>query len=1135
MLCTASECVSHPGCKRGLEISHTSTFLPIFTPMTPESHLTKSFIIYRSSAGSGKTYTLAREYILLALQFSGYFRHILAVTFTNKATAEMKARIIKNLDELRDGEGKGLRAEIRDALGITDQQLSKKAADSLTAILHDYSHFNVSTIDKFFQRVLRAFAREVGIQGGVTLELDQEKVLDEIIDRMLLEVGDNPQLTDWLTEFAEDKLKQGKSWDIRKDIHSLGRELFKERFKVVAPMLAEVAKDDNRVQLCMKGMQELTAVFDNKVLGFITKFDKVLGDHQLTASDFKGGNNGSAGLFAKFAKKDYDISGPRRAAADNLDAWITKTCAIRPQLEAALEGGILLAYNGMIDYHDRNIMAYNSATQVMRYLYTVGIISDLSRNLGDYRDEEEVMLISDAPDFLNRIIGDNETPYVYEKAGTFYRHYLIDEFQDTSGFQWRNFRPLVENSLAQGYKNLVVGDVKQSIYRWRGGDSQLLLDQVATDIGEVYTQAEQLQNNWRSYANIINFNNQLFDRAPNFLADMLMEDASSIPDDVMKVRVEKELERFRLSYHEAAQGQGNENKIGGLIKLQWFESDNPDDEEETEEETGSWDEKAIQEAIATIEDLQPKYALRDICILVRRAEEGRKMAKALLEKKETAIGKKRYDVISPDSLYLGASPVVRLLLSAFSHLYNPKNNLALAQLVYEYHHFLTKKAVPGLSELFIWAGNKDKQAEFEQLLPADFIEQLPALLKVPLLELTERLIGLFGLTAYHREFPYLQGFQDALLEYSKNNRGDVGSFLQWWADTGARRSVQVPEEQDAIRIMTIHKAKGLEFKAVLLPFCSWDFDHKLEEVLWCEAPAVPPFDRLPYYPVRYSSRLTATYFAEAYYQEKMQIYLDNINLLYVALTRPEEALYIYAPLPKFNKKDGSYGIKKVSDLLYQLFLDETTEEFSITPAPQIDAASYSVQIGELPPFGKKDLAKPEEIVGLKNYLSTNWRHRLSIRLQGGTLDENVREKSLISTQRGTVYHRLLSHIRHQHEILRVLTDLLPLEPMEKDEQNAVKERLEMLFELPEMKDWYGGDWEVRTESPVLPMSGDIRRFDRVLLKANEAVLIEFKTGLPSKNHIRQAREYMSLLSGMGYAKVSGYLVYIDELKINQVV
>ncbi len=1044
----------------------------------------------------------------------------------------MKSRIIQNLDALRKREGKGLRAEIRNALGITDQQLSKKADESLAAILHDYSHFNISTIDKFFQRVLRAFAREVGIQGGVTLELDQEKVLDEVIDRMLLEVGDNPQLTRWLTQFAEDKLQQGKSWDIRKDIKSLGRELFKERFKVVAPMLAEVAKDDNRVQLFMKGMQELQAVFENTIQGFIVKFDKVLQQHQLTVADFSRGGSGPAGLFGKFAKKEFEISDTRRGATDNLDAWITKTSKIRPQLEQALEGGILLAYNGMIDYHDRNILAYNSASQVMRYLYTLGIISDLSRNLGDYRDEEEVMLISDAPDFLNRIIGDNETPYIYEKAGTFYRHYLIDEFQDTSGFQWRNFRPLVENSLAQGYKNLVVGDVKQSIYRWRGGDSQLLLDQVANDIGEAYTQAEQLQNNWRSYSNIINFNNLLFELAPNFLADLLLDGASGIPDPAMQARVEKELERFRLSYHEAAQGQGNENKIGGLIKLQWFESEGTDDDAGEEEEVGSWDQQAIDNAIATIEELQPKYALKDMCILVRRAEEGRKMAKALLEKKENSSGKKRYDVISPESLYLGASPVVRLLLAAFRYLYNPKDNLSMAQLVYEYHHFLTKKAVPGLSELFVWAGSKEKMSQFEQLLPPDFVGQQPSLLKVPLLELTERLIGLFGLTDYPREFPYLQGFQDALLEYSKNNRGDVGSFLQWWTDTGSRRSVQVPEEQDAIRIMTVHKAKGLEFKVVLVPFCSWDFDHKLEEILWCEAPPVAPFDKLPYYPVRYSSKLTATYFAEAYYREKMQIFLDNINLLYVALTRPEEALYIYAPLPKFNKS-GGFNINKVSDLLYHLFFHET-QDFDITPSPEVDVANFSAQIGSLPLYDQEPIGDRQPTGGLKNYLSTNWRTRLSIRLQGGTLDDEVREKSLISTQRGTVYHRLLSHIKHVDDLSRVINDLLPLEPMDSEEKMSIQHQLEKLFALPEMSGWYGGNWEVRTESPVLPKSGDVRRFDRVLLKKDEAVLIEFKTGLPSNSHIRQTKEYMSLLSGMGYASVSGFLVYIDELTINQV-
>lgn len=1068
---------------------------------------------------------------MLALRYPTYFRSILAVTFTNKATAEMKKRIIENLDELRKGGGKGLRVEIREALELTDAQLTERARQSLEAILHDYSHFAVSTIDKFFQRILRAFAREVGIQGGVTLELDQDKVLEAIIDRMLMEVGENQRLTGWLTEFAEHKLQDGKSWDIRRDIRSLGKELFKERFKTMGSMLETVAADETAMPRVLKGMHELRAIFENSVSGFVKNFETLLEQYGLEVADFSRGSGGPAGLFVKFAKKEYEITDKRREAAGDTGAWITKTATNRAQLEQALQGDILKVYQGLIDYHDRYITQYRTAEQVMRYLYTLGIMADLSHKLADYRDDEEVMLISDAPDFLKRIISDNETPYIYEKAGSFYRHYLIDEFQDTSGFQWENFRPLVKNSLDQNYKNLVVGDVKQSIYRWRGGDLELLLQQVEADIGPTYTEVRNLQHNWRSCVNIINFNNRLFELSPALLGDLLEADANGIIESGLRQKVLRELVKMKNAYHGAAQAPGNENKLNGMIRLQWLEAER---ETDAEEET-SWQELAIQKTIETIESLQEAhYDLRDICILVRKAEEGRQIAKALLEKKEGTSGRYRYDVISPESLYLASSPVVRLLLSAFRYLYNPADTLSRAQLAYEYHHFLRGNDSPLVSDLFLWSGSKEREEDFEALLPDGFLQQRDTLLKVPLLELTERLIALFKLTDYPREYPYLQGFQDALLEYTKNFRADVGTFLEWWAETGCRRSIQVPEEQDAMRIMTIHKAKGLEFKAVIVPFCSWDLDHKLEEILWCAAPEIEPFDQLPFYPVRYSSKLSQTYFAEAYYREKLQIYLDNLNLLYVAFTRPEEALFVFAPLPNFSKTNGSYKKSKVSDLLYCLLMESRADELGMDPVPQIDEEQATVTIGKLPAVTRYKAESTSEAVRLQNYLSTSWRQRLGIRLQGGTLDAGQREKSLVSTRRGTVYHRILSRVRTVADLERVLSNVLITESLEPQEAEAIRAQFEKLFALKEMQEWYSEDWQVKTESPVLPVGGDVRRFDRVMIRNGEVVLLEFKTGQATPHHAQQALEYVDLLRAMGYEKVSGYLVYIDGLVIKQV-
>ncbi|MFW5761414.1 MAG: UvrD-helicase domain-containing protein, partial [Cyclobacteriaceae bacterium] len=658
----------------------------------------KTFKIYRSSAGSGKTYTLAVEYLILVLKNPAIAKNVLAVTFTNKATQEMKERIIKYLHHLSTTEIKdNFYQDIQAATKLPDDQLKKQARESLHFILHNFSYFSVSTIDSFFQKVIRGFTREIGLHGNFNLELDHEKVLLELIDQLIEEVGSNERLTQWLIRFAENNLSEGKSWDVRKNMLALAGQLFNENFKAIEK---DILHQENLVDELLETTQRFRLNFEKYFQDLAKKALKLSEDKQLGVNDFAHGQRGGVlSYFLKILGKNEFEPGSRiYSMLNNPDKWYTKTSKRKGDILAVYEEGMNELLQEAIYHYENNATTYLTATELQRYIYVLGLLTDLSRKLKEYREENETMLMSDAAHLLRQLIGSNDAPYIYEKIGSVYHNFFIDEFQDTSAFQWDNFKPLIANSLAQGRSNLVVGDIKQSIYRWRGGNWELLLRQLKLDVGENYINELNLQKNYRSLFNIIDFNNKLFTLAPIYLHKMLQ---SQLPSFSMSTAAElqmalaKIIEAYQDVWQDAPARVSSELQKG-YVKVEFIDID-----EEIEGKKIHWRELVLEKLPVVIEKLQDqKYKLRDIMILVRRQDEGREVINHLLKYKKSPQSKKKYqyEIISSESLYLENAATIKIIVAVFRWLLDAKDRVNLSQLAADYQQLIVKNNETGEEE-----------------------------------------------------------------------------------------------------------------------------------------------------------------------------------------------------------------------------------------------------------------------------------------------------------------------------------------------------------------------------------------------------------------------------------------------------
>ncbi|MDN5202983.1 UvrD-helicase domain-containing protein [Fulvivirgaceae bacterium BMA10] len=1084
----------------------------------------RPFKIYRSSAGSGKTYTLAQEYLKLALKRPQYYKHILAVTFTNKATKEMKDRIVKYLFEFSRGVDNDMAQKLKTQLGYDDDTFQKRNQEVLSNILHGYSHFAVSTIDAFFQGVIRAFSKEMGLHGAFKLELQQDKVLREVIDQLLEDLKDNKALTQWLIRFSEEKVQESRSWDIRNEIKSLSGEIFKESFKTLEGELIDIADHPDFFKDYLKKLQAIVGSFEGSMKKIGEEGIRAIESNQLAIEDFSYGKAGVANYFKKIIEGNDFTPGKRVITAlDNVESWYSKSSSKKVLIAKVVEDSLMELLNAAVDQYEAHSEKYESARQVLTFVYALGILTDITSKLKEYRNENDIMLISDAARFLKEIIEDNDTPFIYEKVGSFYNHFLIDEFQDTSGFQWDNFKPLVENSLAQGYTNLVVGDVKQSIYRWRGGDWKLLQDQLREDIASEYLQEERLGTNYRSTKNIIDFNNKLFMEASAKIHESCLGKLEEIHDEVLKNQLTEQSHKIASAYRDVLQTYPdalNEGRIQGYVNISFFQT-----ESEVDGKVMTWKDSVNQRLPVLIESLQDQgFRLNDIAILVRNARDGKMVADLMLAYKnsEQARDGYEYEVISNESLFLNSSPVVRLLISLLKYLANPNDNISKANIVNEYQVYVQGKEDASSHELF----SVSSEEKFKSSLPESFIRQSTFLNQLPLYELVEQLVQSFDLINLRDQHAYLHAFQDVVLEYSRNEKGDISSFLEWWKDNAHDKTIKVSEELNAIQIMTIHKSKGLQFKAVILPYCDWSLDHdaRKNNIIWCEAPSAP-FNELKYVPLRYSTKLSKTVFRRNYYEELIQTHIDNLNLLYVGLTRAEDTLFAFGKASKSKQRtNGSFS--DVSALLHHV-LSKKNEDFP----GEWDAERNCYEYGAFENITVKSKGTHSSSLTLKKYISKSWRSRLTIKQHGADFFRAELPEKSKKINYGLLMHELLAQIKHKKQLSEVLDTMSFSGEIDADIREKLNVDIQKLFENQVVNEWFTTDWLVKTEVPVLPKTGELRRLDRVMLKGDNAIIIDFKTGEKKKQDELQVRQYINLLKEMEYTSVEGYLLYTDVVEV----
>jgi ATP-dependent helicase/nuclease subunit A len=1061
------------------------------------THLSIGFSIYRSSAGSGKTRTLAKAYLKLALRFrSDYFKHILAVTFTNKSTQEMKDRILAYLDDFAKGANNELAIELQHELKLDASTFQQYAQEAQEAILHKYDRFSISTIDAFFQKVIRSFTREAGLVGDYRLEVEQDTVLEEVIDNLVDELGANKELTDWVVEFAKENLENERAWDVRSSLLEFSQQIFREEFKAIDSELLQTTADRSYFTQLKDTLWEVKNNFlaTGKILA--SEILQIISNEGWTPADFYYGQN--SGLFTFLnawislrEAKGFESPKPRiRNEFTVAKKWPGKSAKSPARIVAVADRELVPRLVALIDHYDVEYPTALTAELLLQNLYAFGLIADISRKLAEYKDENNMMLLADAPKFLHGVIQDSDTPYVYEKVGSFYRNYLIDEFQDTSSMQWKNFLPLVTNGLDQGYASMVVGDVKQAIYRWRGGDLKLLQQTVEEHVGTSRITSESLITNYRSASNIIRFNNLIFEKA------------------AAKGSIDTENPLSADAYRDVQQRVARPD--AGYVSVKFL----PDEEEL------KWKDAALERIPQQLEMLQAQgVALRDIAILVRRNDEGQQIVSSLLQYRDEGKAKPgyAYDVVSNESLWLDGASSVNLLLAAMRYLLNPDDSIARAQLSYEFSRQQAKDRP--LEEVF----TVSNQAFFERLLPPSFAQEKGMLKKLPLIELTETLIRIFQLGDQKGEVAYLLAFQNLVLEFYSRERNDLAAFLEWWQDNRHKKSVQLSGEVNAVQILTVHKSKGLQFRYVIIPFCSWALDHENYQAptMWVKTEEAP-FGGLGYVPIKYSSALEKTVFAKDYTEERTRVYLDNLNLLYVALTRAENGLIVTAPHP-----DSRAGKKTVAALLH-LCISQSFDE-----KDGWNVLADELTLGAVIPSSPapRPRAASEQLDGYPSY---PWRDRLVIKKRGSAYFDDAEEQKQAGIAYGIHMHAVLSRIRYASEVSHVIQQLVIEGFISHDQAGNLAPALNKLLSITKIASWFHESWDVRTESPILLPSGVENRIDRLLLKDRKAIVIDFKTGAPSRRDQTQVQEYVDVLRKMNYLEVEGYLLYLRSNEIVQV-
>lgn len=1067
-----------------------------------------NLVVYKASAGSGKTFTLAVSYIKLLIKNPKAYREILAVTFTNKATAEMKERIISQLYGIwkEDKESESYLNVIKEQLdeegevSFSKQDIRKRCGEALTYLLHDYNQFRVATIDSFFQSVMRNLARELDLTPNLNIELNGYDVIDDAVDSMIEKLGPKSQILIWLLDYIDEKIVENKSWNVSSEVKKFATNILNENYLERGEGLREKLKDNSVIPSYKKKLREMSQTAIEQMKGFHEQFIGELESHGLVPSDLKNGSRGIGSYFNKLYNGNLgnDIRNKTvEKCLDNPEEWATKTSEFRSQIVDLASTSLMPLLKDAEEFREKKNRVVNSCNLSLAHLNKLQLLAVIDEEMRHLNKEKNRFLLSDTNSLLQSIIKEGDSSFIFEKIGSNIRNIMIDEFQDTSRLQWQNFKLLLVEGLSQGADSLIVGDVKQSIYRWRSGDWSILNNLGQNSHFEFFPIIKKtLDTNRRSQANIIIFNNILF---RIILADLNM-------------RYEEEMNEpchdLLSAYGDVEQLSPKEEKKG-YVEVNLVEGENT---EEYQENTLSLLGAQVQNLIAH------GVAENDIAILVRKN-------KAIPQIADFFTKQHGITIVSDEAFRLDASSAILTLINALRLLSAPNDQIVLSNLVLTYQKDILRRLEPNDYYLL----QKDKA----QFLPSEFTSKQAILRELPLYELLEKLFGIFELDKLNDQDAYLFSFFDKVMNYLDTESSLLEEFLLYWDQTMCSQTIP-SGEVDGIRILSIHKSKGLEFHTVLLPFTDWPLEaDRIEQLIWCETDE-EPYNDIDIVPITYNNKMNESCYQKSYLEERLQLWVDNLNLLYVALTRAGSNLIIYT---KEKDKSGiSSVINGVIGSVAKLQELEWDEEGpfrfgEICPSKTIFKKEVSNNVF---------LAEPEkESVKMKTFA-----HQFDFKQSNKSADfiagDNEEESPYRFISRGNLLHELFSSIKHPEDIKPAIKKL-KFDGLisTKEEEETIEGLTNHAFENPDIQEWYEDKWDLFNECAIIyNVDGrlETRRPDRVMVSPDRtrAVVVDFKFGQKHNRYMGQVKEYMNLLKQMGYSNIEGYIWYVTQNEVERI-
>ena len=1062
--------------------------------------------ILTASAGSGKTYSLAREYIYNTLRpqldeelrgFNPYiYRTILAVTFTNKATEEMKSRILTQINNLATGNKCEFEQDLIKMTGLTKQALQERAMKVRSAILHDYSRFAVLTNDTFFQRIVRAFVKELGIDINYAIELDSAPIIEKSVEAIIGRMENNSDLQQWLLEFAEENINSGKQWNIKKGILRLKSELFKEHTKSAIDSIDREQIKHNVTHYLSLAKQQMEAIKQvaRDAVNLITS-------HGYSHTTFSYSFTTYFDNIIDFTDKTKEPSDRVLShCTDSVESWFKKSpkpTADMLALATELQPMLIECVRG---YQQLKYLS-NSCNLLSKNYRSFAMLGDLYNTAKEICQQQNTMLLSETKHTIASFITEQDAPFIYEKVGNRFEKFMIDEFQDTSLKEWENFRPLLLNAISQSadISVLLVGDIKQSIYRWRGSNWNILSTIAPHDLkrGATPVLQDSLKINFRSLPQVVKFNYDTMratvDRV-NFHLNATIKRA--FEDGAISDECYNELYNALDTAYDNDSLEQKHNPYRdfpnpGFVRATAHYNQEPD----------------IVECVRELVH-QKGYKPCDLTILVRDRKQAQKAAKQLLDAGVNDESM-RFGVMTQEALKLGSSPVVQFIIAVMKYAVNRNDVVSLALYNRHHHNDLYHKLTEEENAFFDSIRSCSAEIAFEKIL----IEYAPL---------------------FEGQSAYIDALHENIIKFCATKAVDLLLFTKWWEENSGDRSVTIDKDLNAIEIMTIHKSKGLENKVIIIPYCNWRFlpEPIRPTTIWTNPSDDSGFEKGTLFPVQSTSAASNSIFAEGFYKEYIYSHIDAINLLYVALTRPREQLHIFFPVMEPDKNgDFTATPETVGQLLFQLL--DMKENYQPTVKGEELPGPITVSYGSYD-GPEKQSAIDEGTISVADAPTSEYRMRL--KLSSRKYSEALSSGTLTPKDEGIVLHGIMERARTAKDIYSAIESLVIDGVLSESSAESLTTQLEQVILNPAVADWFSDKWQqVHIENSIIAPGIGTRRPDRVMISGNKAIVVDYKFGEKHNSYRKQITLYCSLLQKMGYSDVKGYLWYVREGEIDEVI